>query len=152
MNAWLLHDVARALKRNTVNYSGIVHAIGMDVVRGTVVGLRPNGTLPSPAWRRTTVLNALKAVDYQVAGDASLARRLSHEETLVRSAELTDDPDLDAVVLVGVLDYVDALADLCHRRKKLLAVADHPRTGMWSVCGAADVIIELGSNCFCEAM
>lgn len=149
-NAWAVQDVAHALGADR-EHSIPATMRALSVVRplrGAVVGFRPERSRISPHWRAQVESAGLTPVDPAVVGGEPAARRLTFNETLVRAAEYATCADLGAVVLVGITDFVDAVADACHRHRKLLVVADHARTGLWSYCGAADIVVELGAGCF----
>jgi hypothetical protein len=147
-NAWALDDTARALSmRRTPNYTAIVQALPFEVTTGVVVGLRPAGTKLSAPWRESVENAGLSPVDRAVDGNESAARRLTQHAIAAHAGAYATTAGIDVVVIAGIVDLVDTIAGICRAYGRLLAVADHRRTGLHDL-GAADVIIELGSQCF----
>jgi hypothetical protein len=149
VNSWVTWDAARVLSPNrVVDVGAIARSTPWRVKHGVVVGLRPNGTRTDPTWRDQVRSAGLSCSDHSVVGGELEARRLTFNEVLARAAEYATAPGVDMVAMMGVTDLVDPIAEICHRHGKLLVVAGHPRTALWSYSGAADLVVELANDCF----
>lgn len=92
---------------------------------GFAAGVRPAGTLPSPAWITEVESLGLEAVQYAVSGGMEHARLVGAFEIVARVARaLLRDMKVDVVLLLAPTVPPDPLARMIHETGRALIVAD----------------------------